>query len=398
MMIRFNLYLMNLKFRLRSEGLGLLSKSNLNSMSMNLKELLNSGITELSPYEPGKPIEDLERELGLEDIVKIASNENPIGPSPLALKKIQDYLEDLHRYPDGNSFNLKRALSEKFNLQEDRLTIGNGSNDIIEFVSRCFLSSSDSAVFSQYAFAIYPLVIQGLGAEGIVSPATNWSHDLDKMLSSIKSNTKIIFIANPNNPTGTFLPKEELLDFTSRVPENTLVFLDQAYFDYSSYEQEDVTFQDIEKYPNLLISRTFSKAYGLAGLRVGFSYSSLEMADYLNRIRQPFNVNSLAQVAAETALSDQNHLLKSLELNSREKQILYKEFDALGFEYIPSLANFICFDCKGDADQLFQLFLKEGIIVRSMRVYGMTNHLRVTIGTEEENLKFINALRKLINE
>ena len=367
-------------------------------MSTNLKELLNSGITELSPYEPGKPIEDLERELGLKDIVKIASNENPLGPSPLALKKIKDCLEDLHRYPDGNSFNLKRVLSDKFNLQENRLTIGNGSNDIIEFVSRCFLSSSDSAVFSQYAFAIYPLVIQALGAEGIVSPATNWSHDLEKMLSSIKSNTKIIFIANPNNPTGTFLPKEELLDFSSRVPENILVFLDQAYFDYSSYEEEDVTFQDIEEYPNLLISRTFSKAYGLAGLRVGFSYSSLEMADYLNRIRQPFNVNSLAQIAAETALSDQNHLLKSLKLNATEKQILYKEFDSLGFEYIPSLANFICFDCKGDADELFQSFLKEGIIVRSMRVYGMTNHLRVTIGTEEENLKFINALRKLINE
>jgi len=364
---------------------------------LRLKDLLNSGISELSPYEPGKPIEDLERELGLSDIVKIASNENPLGPSPFAVSKIKEYLNDLHRYPDGNAYNLKRALSRKFSISKDRITIGNGSNDIIEFISRCFLSSSDSAIFSEYAFAVYPLVVQGLGAEGIEVPSLDWSHDLERILSSIKPNTKLIFIANPNNPTGTFIPKDDVLNFAKQVPENVLVLLDQAYFDYSSYEEEDVDFNDIESIPNLLISRTFSKAYGLAGLRVGFSYSSSEMSDYLNRIRQPFNTNTLALVAAEEALKDKEHLKRSLEVNKLEKEKLYQEFDELGFEYIPSHANFISFDCKDYADTAFEAFLKEGIIVRSMRVYKMPRHLRVTIGTSEENRKFINALKKIHN-
>lgn len=367
-------------------------------MKSNIEDLLNSGIKQLVPYEPGKPIEDVEKDLGIKNIIKLASNENPLGPSPKALQAIKTSLRDLNRYPDGNGSRLKECLSKEHKVNADSITLGNGSNDIIEFITRCFLSKEDNAIFSQHAFAVYPLVIQSMGAEGVEVPATNWGHDLQLMKDSINKKTRIIFIANPNNPTGTFLEKPELIKFLEEIPENILVLLDQAYFDYSNYEKEDIQLSLTESFPNLIISRTFSKAYGLAGLRIGYSVSSKKISDYFNRIRQPFNVNSLALKAAEYALKDKEHLLNSLELNKLEKEGLYKFLDSIGYESIESYANFICFDCKQNSKDLFMKLLQKGVIARPMEVYNMPNHLRVTIGLVEENKFFKDKLLSIIKE
>jgi histidinol-phosphate aminotransferase len=362
---------------------------------MDLEKLINPGILNLKPYEPGKPVEDLERELGIKNAIKLASNENPMGPSPLALKAVDNILSGLHRYPDGNALRLKEAISNENNVEIEQITVGNGSNDIIEFVVRSFLSTQDSAVFSKHAFAVYPLAVQTVGAQGIEVPAKDWGHDLSAMNNSIQDNTKLIFIANPNNPTGTFIPRDEIISFLDKVSKDVIVLLDQAYFDYASYENNDVDFEFVNEFPNLIISRSFSKAYGLAGFRVGYSVSSREIADYLNRVRQPFNANSLALVAAEAALSDSDHMMKSLKMNSEQKMVLYKGLENLGYQYIPSAGNFICFDCKQDSEKKYNELLQEGVIVRSMGVYKMPNHLRVTIGLPEENSIFLEKLAKL---
>jgi len=362
---------------------------------MNLEKLINPGILNLKPYQPGKPVEDLERELGIKNAIKLASNENPMGPSPFAIQAVNNILSGLHRYPDGNALRLKEAICSDQNVDLDQITIGNGSNDIIEFVVRSFLSSKDSAVFSEHAFAVYPLAVQTVGAQGIEVPAKDWGHNLSAMNKAIQKNTKLIFIANPNNPTGTFIARDEVISFLDSVSKDVIVLLDQAYFDYASYENSDIGFEFINEFPNLIISRSFSKAYGLAGFRVGYSVSSKEIADFLNRVRQPFNTNSLALAAAEAALSDKDHMLKSLKMNIEQKSLLYKGLEDLGYQYIPSAGNFICFDCKQDAEQLFNNLLKEGVIVRSMGVYKMPNHLRVTIGLPEENNIFLEKLAKV---
>lgn len=360
---------------------------------MDIKELVNRGIDDLSPYEPGKPIEDLERELGIENAIKLASNENPMGPSPKIFDSIEDVLKETHRYPDGNATRLKSTIARKFNVTDNQVTIGNGSNDIIEFVARIFLSRNDSAIYSEHAFAVYPLVVKAVGAKGIEVPAKNFSHDLDLMLESIEESTKLIFIANPNNPTGSFIEYDELIKFIEKVPEHIIVLLDQAYFDYSSFETKDMEFDDLSKFPNLIMSRSFSKAYGLAGFRVGFCVSSKEIADYLNRVRQPFNANSLALFAAEKALEDQDFIDKCLQLNLEQKQLLYKELDSLGYKCLPSRANFISFDCKQDSSEAFNKLLMEGVIVRSLAVYKMPNYLRVSVGLPEENLSFLEKIK-----
>jgi histidinol-phosphate aminotransferase len=241
---------------------------------MDIKKLINPGLLNLSPYKPGKPVEDLERELGIKNAIKLASNENPMGPSPLALKAVDNLLSGLHRYPDGNALRLKESISNEYNVDIDQITVGNGSNDIIEFAVRSFLSSKDSAVFSEHAFAVYPLAVQMAGAEGIEVPAVNWGHDLEAMLGAVKENTKLVFIANPNNPTGTFISRDKIISFLDAISSDVIVFLDQAYFDYASYENNDVDFEFVEEFPNLIISRSFSKAYGLAGFRIGYSVSS----------------------------------------------------------------------------------------------------------------------------
>ena len=364
-------------------------------MDLEIKNLINSSIKSLTPYEPGKPIEDIEREYGIKNAVKLASNESPLGPSPKVLTALEEVISGIHRYPDGNGFRLKEALSSKHSVDMSVLTLGNGSNDIIEFVARCFLSPKDNAIYSKYAFAVYPLIVQALGAEGIEVEAKDWGHDLQSMLEAINKDTKIVFIANPNNPTGTFIKKNEMIRFLEKVPSQVIVLLDQAYFDYSNYESEDVSFSLVEDFPNLVISRTFSKAYGLAGLRVGYSVSSSNIADYLNRVRQPFNVNSLALAAAESALKDDEHLEKCLRINKDEKERLYRYFISHGYDYIESLANFISFDCKDNSNEVFKNLLPKGVIARSMDIYKMPNHLRVTIGLPEENSIFMESLTSL---
>ena len=365
---------------------------------MDLKKLVNKGIDGLSPYEPGKPIEDLERELGIKNAVKLASNENPVGPSPKIIDSIEKIVKETHRYPDGNATRLKAKISRKFNILENQVTVGNGSNDIIEFVARSFLGPNDSAVYSEHAFAVYPLVVRAVGAMGIEVPAKNFSHDLEAMLDSIEENTKLIFIANPNNPTGSFIQQSELLNFLEKVPEEIIVLLDQAYFEYSSFETSDLEFDVLERFPNLVISRSFSKAYGLAGFRVGYSVSSIEIADYLNRVRQPFNANSLALYAAEIALDDDQFIKKCLELNFEQKQILFNGLQASGFECLPSRANFISFDCGEDSNDAFNKLLLEGVIVRSLRVYKMPNFLRVSVGLPEENLTFLEKIKSTLSK
>ena len=363
--------------------------------NLELKNLINSGIQGLSPYEPGKPIEELEREYGISDAIKLASNENPLGPSPKVLEALKEVLSGVHRYPDGNGFRLKKALSEKYSVDVGSLTLGNGSNDIIEFVARCFLTPKSNAVYSKHAFAVYPLIVQSLGAEGIEVEAKDWGHDLQAMLDVINKETKIVFIANPNNPTGTFIEKNEVMRFLEKIPREVMVLLDQAYFDYSNYEKEDVPFHLVENFPNLIMSRTFSKAYGLAGLRVGFSVSSKPIADYLNRVRQPFNVNRLALSAAEVALNDTEHLEKCLKLNKQEKERYYKFFESHQYHFIKSFANFISFDCKDNSKKVFKSLLPKGVITRPMGIYKMPNHLRVTIGLPEENSAFMGSLTSL---
>ena len=258
------------------------------------------------------------------------------------------------------------------------------------------MSKEDSAIYSEHAFAVYPLVVKAVGAKGIEVPAKNFSHDLDQMFKSIQNNTKLIFIANPNNPTGSFIEYDQLISFLEKVPENIIVLLDQAYFDYSSFETKDIEFDILNRFPNLIMSRSFSKAYGLAGFRVGFCVSSREIADYLNRVRQPFNANSLALYAAEKALEDQDFIDKCLQLNLEQKEMLFEELISLGYDCLPSRGNFISFDCKQDSREAFNKLLVEGVIVRSLTVYKMPNYLRVSVGLPEENLAFLKKIKQTL--
>ena len=361
-------------------------------------ENLNQGVLGLKPYEPGLPLEQTQKKLGLEKVIKLASNENPLGPSPKALDllkgQLNSFSSDLNRYPDGNAYDLKEAISKKYSVDMNQITIGNGSNDLIEFVSRCFLGEGKKAIYSQHGFAIYPLAIKSTGAVPIKSKAKNWGHDLELMKDLVHDKTKLIFIASPNNPTGTAKTLQEIKDFLNNLPEDILVFLDQAYFEYIEGTEFDIPFSLIDDYPNLVISRSFSKAHGLAALRLGFCISNPELSDYLNRVRQPFNANSLALDLGKIALSDQEHIDKSVKINSSGMERVKTAFDSFNYSYIESWGNFISFDAKQDSDNAFQYFLKKGVILRSLKVYEMPQHLRVSIGTEEEMDFFLKVLEE----
>ena len=367
----------------------------------NYCDLAVPGVQSLIPYQPGKPIDELQRELGLQNIIKLASNENPLGPGEMAISAINNELNDLARYPDGNGFELKHKLAGIHNIQADQITLGNGSNDILEFVARTFVSMGDEVIFSQHAFAVYPLVTQAIGGIICEVPAKDWGHDLQAMLIRITDKTRLIFIANPNNPTGTWLTKEELINFLQHVPKNIIVVLDEAYFEYAhAPEMGFAEYPDgielLGQFKNLVVTRTFSKAYGLAGLRVGFGISNIEIADLLNRVRQPFNVNSLALAAATAALDDQDHIHQSVLLNKQGMLELTNAFSSLSLAYIPSAGNFVCFDPGYEAEPIYTGLLKQGVIVRPVKNYSMPNHLRVTIGTADENKIFIAALSKVL--
>ncbi len=368
---------------------------------LDYSELAVPGIRNLAPYKPGKPIDELQREYGLSKVVKLASNENPLGPGPKAIAAVQSQLSELARYPDGNGFTLKKKLSENLQVRLNQITLGNGSNDLLEFAARTFAQAGEEIIFSQHAFAVYPLVTQAIDAKAVVVPAKNWGHNLEAMLAAITDKTRVIFIANPNNPTGTWLGETELADFLANAPERVIVVLDEAYFEYAVNPSMGATsypdgMKFLAKYNNLIVSRTFSKAYGLAGLRVGYAVSSPVIADLLNRVRQPFNVNSLALAAACAALDDQGHIEKSVELNVKEMGVLKTAFSEMKLEFIPSVGNFICVDVGKDAAPVYLALLKKGVIVRPVANYEMPNHLRVTIGTRQENEMFLQALDEVL--
>lgn len=366
-------------------------------MSCDLLKLAAPGVAGLHPYQPGKPMAELERELGITDIIKLASNENALGPSPAVLAAVAAST-DLHRYPDGNGFALKQALSEFHGIAPEQITLGNGSNDILEFAARAFLTEQHSCVFSQHAFAIYPLVTQAVGARGIETPAKNYGHDLPAMLDAITDNTRLLFIANPNNPTGTCLAATELRQFMDAVPEHVVVLVDQAYFEYAGSADYANCIEWVDDYPNLVVTRTFSKAYGLAALRVGYGVSQPELADLLNRVRQPFNVNSVAQQAAVVAIRDQGHIERSIRFNRDGMAQLVAGLDSMGLHFIPSSANFISIDLEQSAMPIFEQLLREGIIVRPIAGYGMPDYIRVTVGLEQENDRFLTALAKVLSK
>jgi len=362
----------------------------------NIYDLAVPGVQKLIPYKPGKPIEELERELGLTRIIKLASNENPLGPGKKALDAIHATLPQLTLYPDGNGFSLKQALAGKYDVKPSQITLGNGSNEILELVARAFLTSELEVVFSQHAFAVYPIVTQAVGAKAVVVPAVNYGHDLDAMLQAVTEKTRLVFIANPNNPTGTLLDQVSLQRFIEALPETCLCVLDEAYYEYVENAHPVDSIDWLKKYPNLLITRTFSKAYGLAGLRVGYGLSSPEFADILNRVRQPFNNNMLALAAAEAALSDTEHLQRTIAVNAQGMRQLTDGFRALGLEWIPSHGNFVSVDLKQPGQPIYEALLRKGVIVRPVANYEMPNHLRISIGTQAENQIFLEALTAIL--
>jgi histidinol-phosphate aminotransferase len=363
------------------------------------------GIAGLTPYQPGKPIEELARELGLDPnrIIKLASNENPLGPSPKAVAAVREGLGQIARYPDGNGFGLKEKLAAKLKVEMAQLTLGNGSNDVLDLIARVFLGPGRSAVFSEYAFAVYPIATQAVGAKARIAKAHDGSrgprfgHDLKAMLEQVAEDTAVVFLANPNNPTGTWVGRRELWEFLKALPKRVVAVVDEAYREYVEIEDYPDTLAWLEEFPNLIITRTFSKAYGLAGLRVGYAVSSPEIAELLNRVRQPFNVNTLALLAAQAALDDEAHLQASLKLNRAGKEQLARGFTALGLEFIPSLGNFITVDVGCEAGRIFAALLKQGVIVRPVANYGLPNHLRVSVGTEAENARFLKALEQVLS-
>lgn len=363
----------------------------------DIANLAPAYIRSIAPYQPGKPISDLARDKGLEpsQIVKLASNENPLGVSPNAHMAMMDALDEIARYPDGNSVSLRDAVCEKFNVTPSQLVFGNGSNDILELSARAFLAPGDEAVYSQHAFAVYSLVTQAVGATGVVVPAKEFGHDLDAILLAITPKTRMVFVANPNNPTGTLIGKAELKEFLSLVPKYTLIILDEAYDEYLTDELKAESIGWLAEFDNLVISRTFSKAYGLAGLRVGFGVTSTAIADLMNRVRQPFNVNSIAQAAAVASLGDDEFVERTRALNQAGMVQITQGLEKLGLTFIPSFANFVSFKVA-DARGVYERLLNQGVIVRPIANYEMPDYLRVSIGLFSENARFLEALEQAI--
>ncbi|MEO5342386.1 MAG: histidinol-phosphate transaminase [Gammaproteobacteria bacterium SHHR-1] len=372
-------------------------------MTVDFTALATPGVRALRPYVPGKPIEELERELGISNSLKLASNENPLGASPQAMAAVKRAADQLHLYPDDIGFRLRHRLAKQHGLAAEQLLLGAGSSDVIDMVVRSLLGPGRNAVFSQYAFAMYPIYTQAAGAEGRVAPALPpdhaqmpYGHDLQAMADLVDANTRVLFIANPNNPTGTWLGAEPLYGFIRSLPGDLVVVLDEAYIEY--VEQPD--FPDgrawLAEFPNLIVTRTFSKIHGLAALRVGYGMASAELISLIGRVRHPFNVNSLAQVAAEAALEDEGFVRQSLASNSAGLAQLEQGLTELGLGCIPSVGNFLSFDLQRPAAPIYQALLREGVILRPLAGYDMPRHLRVTVGTWQENQRFLEALKRVL--
>ncbi len=355
----------------------------------------------IAPYQGGKPISEVAREFGLYEaaIVKLASNENPLGLPVSAKVAMQHALDELARYPDSNAFDLKAEVSRKFGVPSDWITLGNGSNDILELAARALVAPGQSVVYSEYSFAVYPLATQAVGARAIVVPSKDFGHDLDAMAAAIAPDTKLVFVANPNNPTGTFIAGDRIRDFIRRVPSHVVIVLDEAYTEYLGDADRYDSISWVKEHPNLIVSRSFSKAYGLAGLRVGMGIAQAGITDLLNRLRQPFNVNSLAQAAAIAVLGDSTFLEQSAQVNRDGYRQLTQAFDAMGIEYVPSHGNFVLFRAgtdDGAGSRVNLALLKRGIIVRPVGNYGLPQWLRVSIGLRHENAAFIDALKAVL--
>jgi histidinol-phosphate aminotransferase len=365
----------------------------------SLQQLAPDYIRAIAPYQPGKPIAELAREMGLDerDIIKLASNENPLGVSPLAMAAMREALAEVSLYPDGNGFALKQAICRKYGVAMEQIVLGNGSNDVLDLVARAFLAPGADAVYAQHAFAVYPLVTQAMGAQGITVPAEDFGHDLAAMRSAITPQTRVVWIANPNNPTGTLLDKAKLHAFLSDVPASVLVVLDEAYDEYLPDTLKSASIEWLQKFDNLVITRTLSKAYGLAGLRVGFALANAGVADMMNRVRQPFNVNSVAQAAAVAALADDDFVNRSYELNCAGMTQITDGFKRLGLDFIPSYGNFVSVRVERAPD-IYQSLLEKGIIVRPVAAYELPDYLRVSIGLETENARFLQALEEILSK
>jgi histidinol-phosphate aminotransferase len=365
-------------------------------MSSDILNNLNPGIKCLHPYEPGRSIDEVANEFGHKEVVKLASNENPLGASPKALEILTEFQDAMHLYPDGNGTKIKEEIASHEDVTSENIIIGNGSNEILEIAARAFLNRNVSSIASKHAFAVYKIVTQSAGASLIEVPACEWGHDLNSFPDFLEESTRVIFIANPNNPTGTYNTHEEVHSLLKKIPSSVLVVLDCAYFEYVLKEDYVKPIHLLEKFDNLLITKTFSKIHGLASIRIGYGIANSSLIEMLNRIRQPFNVNALAQAMAATAINDHEHINKSIKLNAQQYKLLFGELTKLGLECIPSVGNFITF--KGDfvGNEMFNSLMKKGIIVRPVDLYEMKDFIRVTIGTEAENLQFLGALKQLL--
>jgi len=349
-------------------------------------------INSISPYVPGKPIEELERELGITNSIKLASNENPLGPSPKAVAAMKKVLDDQNRYPDGSGYYLSQALAKKYDIGLSQIILGNGSNELIELAVRTYVQSGDEVISADPSFVVYKMITQAAGGTNVIVPCRELRHDLDAMADRITQKTKIIFICNPNNPTGTMNTVTEMNRFLERVPEQVLVVLDEAYFEYVTHAEYPDGLDYLNAGKNVLVLRTFSKIYGLAGLRIGYGMTKPEIAETMNKVRQPFNTNAPAQVGALAALGDRKHVEKSVAINNEGKQFLYQSFGQFGIKYVPTETNFIFFETALEGKAVYAALLKQGVIIRPMG----PKYLRVTIGLPEENKRFIAELEKIV--
>jgi len=371
--------------------------------TLNFESLAAPGVRELRPYTPGKPTSELEREYGVTESIKLASNENPLGASPKALEAIRGELDELWLYPDANGFELKQALSARHGVDPSCITLGNGSNDVLVFLAQVFLQPGLESVFSQYAFAVYPIATQMMGAQARIAPALPadhpmaYGHDLRALYERVGPNTRLVFVANPNNPTGTWLKGERLKDFVASLPPHVICVVDEAYTEYAQSDELGDASTWLDECSNLVVTRTFSKAYGLAGLRVGYALSNPGVADLLNRVRPAFNVNSLALTAARAALDDQAFIEHSRRINAEGLKQLDAGLRALGARTVPSAANFILAGFDRDASDLNERLLRAGVIVRPVGNYGLNQHLRITIGTPEQNERVLTALKEILD-
>ena len=367
-------------------------------MHTQWESLANEHILGIAPYEPGKPIEELEREAGIHDGIKLASNENPLPPSDRVREAITNALVHLNRYPDGSGFYLRQAIAKKHGVSQDQIVLGNGSNELIELLVRTFLRPGDEAVVPHPSFVVYPMIVQAAGGIRVMVMLKDYRLDLEAMARAVTPQTKLVFIANPNNPTATIVTADEVETFLGRIPERTIVVFDEAYIEFALGPDFPDTIGHMKQGRRVVVLRTFSKASSLAGLRIGYGVADADAVALMNRIRQPFNVNSLGQVAALAAMEDEPHILECVRMIEAGRHFLYDEFKTLGIRYVPSRANFILVDVGRSAADIYQKLLQQGVIVRPMTPFGMETALRITVGTPEENRKLVKALKTVLGK